>query len=53
MRDKKSIDSVDTKTVKSAEFLDLSFSNIPRKSSIGRDQRCQKKKKESKAKRRG
>ncbi|KAL9340194.1 hypothetical protein Peur_066413 [Populus x canadensis] len=31
MRDKKSIDSIDTETVESAEFLDLGFSEIPRK----------------------
>ncbi|KAL9395170.1 hypothetical protein Peur_014455 [Populus x canadensis] len=31
MRDKKSIDSIDTETVESAEFLDPGFSEIPRK----------------------
>jgi hypothetical protein len=31
MRDKKSIDSIDTETVESAEFLDHGFSKIPRK----------------------
>ena len=50
IRDKKSIDSIDTKTVESAEFLDLGFSEIPRKPSTGRDQRCQKRK-ESKVER--
>ena len=40
MRDKKSIDSIDTETVESAEFLDLGFSEIPIKPFHGKQNRC-------------
>jgi hypothetical protein len=40
MRDKKSIDSIDTETVESAEFLDLGFSEIPRKPFHGKQNGC-------------
>jgi hypothetical protein len=40
MRDKKSIDSIDTDTVESAEFLDLGFSEIPRKLFHGKQNGC-------------
>jgi hypothetical protein len=41
MRDKKSIDSIDTETVESAEFLDLGFSKIPRKPFHDKQNRCE------------
>ena len=41
MRDKKSIDSIDTETVESAEFLDLGFSEIPRKPFHGKQTQVQ------------
>ncbi|KAJ6922857.1 hypothetical protein NC652_016493 [Populus alba x Populus x berolinensis] len=37
MRDRKNINSIDTETIESVEFLDLSFSEIPRKPSIHRE----------------
>jgi hypothetical protein len=40
MRDKKSIDSIDTETVESAEFLDLGLSEIPRKPFHDKQNRC-------------
>jgi len=39
MRDKKNIDSIDTETVESAEFLDLGFSEIQRKPFHGKQNR--------------
>jgi hypothetical protein len=40
MRDKKSIDSIDTETVENAEFLDLGFSEIQRKPFHGKQNWC-------------